>query len=166
MACVSLLICSKGSAQVVDIGLLSSPKSVGFSFRHLSRNQNLSVVRLSADILDVLSHKHDNAGIKCDYAMLMPLTAGRIGEDTQFSVMAGPGASVGYVADHGTSKGHMCGLMGAVCIDFAFKVPVHISLSANAILGCHITKDGKTLEFYKNCIYRSWIPEITIYYRF
>ena len=76
MVCVCLLICSTGSAQVVDIGLLSSPKSVGFSFRHLSRNQNLSVVRLSADILDVLSHKHDNAGIKCDYAMLMPLTAG------------------------------------------------------------------------------------------
>lgn len=150
----------------MDFGVLSSPKNVGFSLRHTSRKQNLSVINLSADILDVIGHKHDNAGIKCDYALLLPLTDGNIGEETSFSVMAGPGATIGYVADHGTSKGHMCGLLGSICIDFAFKVPVHISLSVNTTLGCHITKEGKTLEFYKNGIYRSWIPEITIYYRF
>lgn len=164
-----MLAIHNGKAQGIEAGLLSSPRSAGVHVSFAQRGDSQSVLRVYADIYDILDGGQRNPGVKADYHIMFILKAFKVNEDATFSLMAGPGAALGYTRDKNSKQGLMAGISGMFSAGFSFKIPVTVSLGLSGIVGCMITRNSKldqTLKLYRSGLTRCLAPELTISYRF
>lgn len=130
--------------------------------------ENISLLRVYADLYKVLDGHCTSPGYKADYHILFPLFDRKCKEDISYRITAGPGAAAGYARDTGKSCGIVAGVSAMASMDFSLR-SFSVSLGFSAVLGCHLgfaTRHENTLEWYKNGLTKAWIPEITIKYRF
>lgn len=162
-----LLISEEGRAQTFECGLISSAAQAGVRFRFMS-GRNDSELRLCADLYHVIDGKNNCPGGLASYFIRFNAAEWKINEEVRVQFNAGPGASAGYVMDNSDRRGVVAGMSGMASFDFRFNSGLSVSAGFSAVLGCHTgKKDGNTtLIFYHNGIYRAWIPEISINYRF
>lgn len=153
------------SAQNAELGVVSSPAKAGISARFTGDSGNISEVRLYAEVCDIIRGKYSWPGIRADWHLLFPVATFSGSSTTEISFNAGPGVTAGYVRDRKEEAGVIAGLSGMASLDFRFNVPVTLSLSLSAVCGFHL-KSGTTMRFYRNGIYRAWIPALTIKYNF
>ncbi|MGM9738505.1 MAG: hypothetical protein ACI3ZT_08870 [Candidatus Cryptobacteroides sp.] len=151
-----------------EVGIVSSPRSAGIAVQMESRYENISVLRIYADLYKVLDGHYSSPGYKADYHILFPLFDRKCKDDISYRITAGPGAAAGYARDAGKSCGVVAGVSAMASMDFSLR-SFSVSLGFSAVLGCHLgfaTRHENTLEWYKNGLTKAWIPEITIKYRF
>lgn len=167
---VAFFILCQGTSygQKVEVGLLSSPRSVGIAIDVGSRSSNTSLVRLYTDLYAVISGKYQTPGVKADYHITFQLAEKTFSDGTRARVIVGPGVCTGYARDVGKERGLVVGLSAISYIDLIFK-PLSISAGLSGALGCHINVEsayGGTLSLYQNGLTKFWMPEISIKYRF
>lgn len=130
--------------------------------------QTTSRVFICADLYNVLDGTYTSPGYRAGYYMSFPLITKELSDDCHFAFEAGPGMTAGLVRDAKKDRGVMAGLSGIAAIDLIFK-KITITCSAMAILGFHLDYENSetgTLELYLNGLKQSWMPEISIKYRF
>ena len=91
------ILCQSTSyGQKVEVGLLSSPRSVGIAIDVGSRSSNTSLVRLYTDLYEVISGKYQTPGVKADYHITFQLAEKTFSDGTRARVIVGPGVCTGY----------------------------------------------------------------------
>lgn len=165
-----LPIYAAGSGPDVEVGVISSPRSAGAGVSFAPRGNSRSVLRLYADVLDMLGGKHKSPGVKTDYHMMFSHAPIKVNDDTDLILSIGPGVALGYVSDtdfkHEFAAGVSC--MASAALRFR-RVPLTVSVDFSAMAGFRATQKNQfdqTLTLYKNGLRRCWIPELTIAYRF
>jgi hypothetical protein len=164
-----ILLCPlKLHGQRVEAGVISSVRSAGICVDIIGRQDNISSVRVYADLYKVLNGRYYAPGLKVDYHLLFDLLEHDFQSGATMSLRAGPGAITGIVRDTGKERGVLAGLSGMACAQFGFG-RFGISLGFSAVLGYHIHTENRyenTLKFYSNGISRACIPELCIKYGF
>ena len=158
----------RAAAQKAELGIMSSPRSAGIALLLSGKGGSRSLIRTYVDLYKVIDGTCKSPGYKIDYHILYPLFDRSCPDGLSFHLSAGPGVTAGYVRDRGKEIGAAAGLSGVVSIAIVFR-SVTVSAGFSAALGCHMNFSNiheNTLEFYKNGVYQSYIPEITIRYRF
>ncbi|MGM9742305.1 MAG: hypothetical protein ACI3ZC_04535 [Candidatus Cryptobacteroides sp.] len=163
-----LLAPLRATGQKAELGVISSPRSAGIALLLSGKGENRSLIRTYVDLYKVIDGTCETPGYKVDYHMLYRVCDRKFSDDFSLNLSAGPGAAAGYVHDKGKNRGLGLGLSGAFIMALEFR-SVTLAAGISAILGCHVSSSrlhDKTLDFYKNGVYQSYIPEITISYRF
>ena len=82
---------------------------------------------------------------------------------------AGPGVTAGYARDRGASGyGLVAGICGSIGVEFAFRVPVSISVSLMPALATHVRSENGTMKMYLyvNGLVQGLSPRLGIRWRF
>lgn len=160
-------------------GLFSSPSGFGARI-YIPQTESNGFRRftLYADCFGLFSGSTRSPGIKADYSnnrYLATMSAG----NTSIRAFAGPGFSLGYVADyekgflssHKISKNKgfeaaLCGT-GGIIADFPGNLSIAVDLTVEA--GIHIRKDEEknsaNLSLYKNGLIGSLYPQLTVIWK-
>lgn len=155
-----------------EIGAVYSAKQAGITYvKTGGEREPWSVLRLTADIWDVVKGESDLPGVKMMYDICYPVKSWTsLNTGTRLDIVAGPGISAGLVRDHEAEKYHaIFGLSGMIGIfhHFAGNVAIGIDLSGEVAISARGRKFESTkLSFYKHGIMQFPIPELLITYRF
>ena len=163
-----LLAPLRATGQRAELGIISSPRSAGIALLLSGKSGNRSLIRTYVDLYKVMDGTCEVPGYKVDYHILYQVYDRSFSDDFALILSAGPGAVAGYVRDKGKERGLGLGLSGAFIMSMEFR-SVKLSAGISAVLGCHVSSSrlhDRTLDFYQNGVYQSYIPEITISYSF
>lgn len=175
-AVIVLAACSRSlAASPSRIGLYNSLKGYGFQvhFQNNSNRQSFSTLTLYADLLDIYFSSGSTVGIKAVYQgkHIMHYIAG---ENFKYNFYLGAGVQGGYCGDTffqyfkqpGVEFG--ASLCAGWLMEFTGRIDLELSFSLEA--GLHLRNEetyGTTaMSFYINGVTRSFLPDLTIYYRF
>ncbi|GEM_PF-1248058 len=169
VATVFVCICIENRAQSTELGVLSSPKSVGIEALFSSSVGNKSLLRLYTDLTGVIEGDNKRPGYAADWHILLPIHQWTTSYGGTLSMYGGPGIAAGGILDPKDGDCLTGGLSGIVRLECTFRLPITIGIGYSAILACKIYKsrdNDVTLSLYTNGLKRIWMPEISIKYRF
>lgn len=140
----------------------------GIVYRHDLRGDVFYEVALEVDYSHSVMVSRTLPGVWARYGYNV-VFAEKTYSDGTLRCYAGPGVALGYITDtFNSQRGLAGGLTGTVGLEYAFKVPVILSVSITPCLGFHYCrKDGAGhLDFYRGGITYSFLPNIGIKYSF
>ena len=157
----------EAGAQPRSIGGIFSFNGIGVSYQHNAVESSFFEVSVSADFCDVLDGQSPYPGIKAGFSYNFIFWGHEFGSG-YLSSLAGIGFVAGYVRQTGQGFGPMAGLTGKVGVEYAFHVPVILSLDFTPVLGMHMdgTDKDSSLRMYLDGLSRSFYPRIGIRYCF
>lgn len=156
------------NAQIQSIGTAYSYNGVGILYE-LNRNDDCFMeINLQAELGEVLMDRTDIPGISASFTRNYILRTWKSDEGNNIRLYAGIGAIAGYANDFKRKAGPFFGIKGKAGIDCHFPRRVRISLALSPIIGCHLTYGTKyqKMEYYRNGLLNSFMPEIGICYMF
>lgn len=166
---ISMVACAQGTRS--EIGAVYSFKEVGLSYVCGNADGNpWQMFRLVADLSDIVKGETDVPGVRLVYNIGYPVKTWRSINNTVLDLIAGPGAVIGLVNDHGAEHfSAIAGISGMIGMYFHFTSLFVIGIGFNAELG--ICMSGKNtqntdISYWKNGIRQAIMPEISIGYRF
>lgn len=174
----TLAFCMHADAQNIGIGLFNSPKGFGISLEQEGRKSPdfFNSYTLFADIYGTCTSRTPHPGIKFNASRLYYLDA-ITGSEATFIFYVGPGISAGYVHDFekdyltdfykalSKNAGAVLALSGTGGCRFSFNKAIMLDLSFTIEAGMHLRREnGSTkLSLYKNGIFQTIYPQLTIY---
>lgn len=166
---VSMVACAQGTRS--EIGAVYSPKEVGLSYTYAAPDGNpWQMFRLVADLSDVVRGESATPGVRLVYNMGYPVRSWRSFGGTFLDLVAGPGAVIGLVKDHGTDHfSAVAGLSGMIGLYHHFTSRFVLGIGFNAELGiCMSGKNTQNTEisYWTNGVRQAIMPELSISYRF
>lgn len=152
-------------------GAIYSPKEIGLTYTSSSLDGSpWHMARIVADMLDVVRGKTGTPGVRGVYSIAYPMKTWKSLNGNQIDLVAGPGAVLGLVKDHGASHfSALAGLEGMAGIYYHLNSGFVLGIGLSGELGlCLSAKDthDTRLSYWKHGIYQAFIPEISIAYRF
>ena len=155
----------------------SQPKSIGASFtfsniglvyEHQCAPDAFLGISLRAETAEMFSGRKSHPGISATATWNIIVKEWKSSEDNKVSIFAGPGAVLGWMADHNEFEGLLLGLRGTIGGECTFDRNIAISVSLAPVLGAHIVNrlNNSTMKLYRNGLYYSLIPEISLKYSF
>ena len=164
-----ICLCLPAKAGKLTAGTVHSPKGFGVCFDYVCSPKLYNAYSLVADLYGVLDGTEQMPGIKAGFSHCTRL-AGWTKEKGEINLFAGPGAGFGYVRDYdsGGRFGICTTLAGTFCARYAFERGITVDMGVILELGIFSSrKDGHVqTTFYKNGVFRSYIPQIKIIYCF
>lgn len=168
------------SAVVLCTSLLSAysqPRSIGASFSF----NNIAIVyehqcapdatlglSLNAETTEMFAGRKEYPGVSAAVMWNITLKEWESSEGNTVRLFAGPGAVAGYTSDNQDYEGFLLGLRGTIGGECLFDRNIAISVCLAPVLGAHIVNrlNYSTMKLYKNGLYYSLIPEISLKYTF
>lgn len=156
-------------AAAPSAGLFNSYKGFGLSFMREGKDRQDYSFTLIADIYGLPSGTVEKPGIKGNFSRIYMMDLIPAGF-ADVRIYAGPGISVGYVHDRGKGNpGFVGALSGTAGLHADFGRNISLQFGFTAEFGLHYRTDErfdiKDLSFYKNGIFESLYPELTIYFK-
>ena len=150
------------------LGTTHSPKGFGVYADFLWPGRGFNSFGVSADIYGISSLKASVPGVRFSFLHNVVLKQGSLGDgDASYSIFAGPGLMAGYLLDRDMREGIAAGLTGAGGVRFDFPSSFAVSIFLQGDLALHMKiKPKTTLAMYQNGLYQSWMPILSISYRF
>ena len=153
---------SAGAAFAVNEFSLEFGKKVSENLR--------CIVNANLDMNGVISGKYDYPGISFDFIGQFVFASKKYGNGEVITGYAGPGVTVGYVRGNDGLYGLMAGVCGEIGMEYAFNVPVSLSLFLAPVLGVTVCRPEDSINFrmglYEYGLIASLMPRIGIKYRF
>lgn len=177
---ILLLACPILHGQDFSAGVFNSVKGIGLSAEFLHSNR-LDMIETYADLYGVIGGRCDTPGVKLCYTHARILKQ-IVGDSTSYLIYLGPGFSTGYIQDFEAgmfeksfrtfvrNKGICAALTakGGVRMDFNRRLSLNAGIRIEA--GVHVRPDEQrrayALSLYENGIYQTYVPELSILYRF
>lgn len=158
----------KAFAGGLSAGIFNSYKGFGISIDYAATQDIYNSYNLYADVYGMYNGKSRNAGIKLAYLHYNKL-ATIDAKYARYDLYLGPGASTGYVLDHGADKR---GIMLTANLGLAFRACFKMNLDLEAGMCAELgfisgESEGKTrIKMYQNGLMQALIPTLKIMYNF
>lgn len=141
---------------------------IGLSCRLKGPEKTFHELLLDADLCGVLQGDSRSPGVRFSYVRGFSFA---VSEHDDFTLRwhAGPGVTAGYARDRGASEyGLIAGICGSIGVEFAFRVPVSISVSLMPALATHVRSENGTMKMYLyvNGLVQGLSPRLGIRWRF
>lgn len=153
-----------------EVGGLFSPKHSGLTVVIPYNEDTAGEIRLVADLEGIVTARENVPGIRFSYLQDNILKHWDASENLDVRLVFSPGISLGVLSDRHTKMGLLAAMTGEVGFDFAFREsPIVIAARFGADIGCHMTEfsnSGCKMNFYRNGLYRTFYPELSVRYRF
>lgn len=162
--------CLSFDVERTSAGVLNSYKGFGFYAKVPSDAFSWHSFQLYADIYGMPSGLISSPGVLFNYSKNQILHTDA--NDGFYRIIhAGPGIAIGYANDSGKNRpGVIAGLSGNAGCLWMFDSGFGIDVSLSLIAGLHVRKDkslsNNILTFYNNGLYESWLPLVSIFYKF
>lgn len=156
-------------AQPKALGMSFSFNNIGISYEHFGNDGNFAEFSLNAKFSEMFLGRQESHGGDASFTWNVKIGEIITSEGNPLVFFAGPGAVAGWGADFKSIPGIYLGIKGRVGAECSFsRRRVTISAYAAPVLGAHISESegGIKMDYYKNGLLYSWIPEIGIKYRF
>lgn len=159
---------SNASAGGLSAGIFNSYKGFGISIDYAATEEIYNSYNLYADVYGMYDGTSRSPGVKLAYLHYNKL-ATIDSRHARYDLYLGPGASTGYVLDHGADKR---GIMLTADLGLAFrayfKMNVDLEFGMFTELGFISGEaNGKTqIRIYRNGLMHALIPTLKIMYRF
>ena len=175
IACIffllALLCCSVHSRERnMSAGATFAGNEFSLEFGKKVSDNLRCVVNANLDMNGVFSGKYDSPGISFDFIGQFVFASKKYGNGEVITGYAGPGVTAGYVRGNDGLYGLMAGVCGEIGMEYAFNVPVSLSLSLAPVLGVTVCRPEDSINFrmglYEYGLIASLMPRIGIKYRF
>ena len=156
-------------AQPKALGMSFSFNNIGISYEHYGSEGCFAEFALNAKFSEMFLGRQDTHGGDASFTWNIKLWESVSSEGNPVTFFAGPGAVIGWGADFRKIQGIYMGIKGRVGAECSFcRRRVTISAYAAPVLGSHIrNEEGNVkMDYYRNGLVYSLIPEIGIKYRF
>ena len=152
-----------------SVGLISSPKGFGPSVEFNAGKFLVCNAYIVVDTYDMIFKEASKPGVRTSFCFNANLQQWEM-PFCDIELFAGPGIYAGYGFDSNRSKGFYCALSADGGVRFKLMPDITVILSIEIGCGLHLSKDNSQqfnkLHMYKYGIYNSWIPQVSILYRF
>lgn len=149
------------------VGAVFSPQRSGIEYGDSFNDAAFWNIGLGVEYGNAVFWRDRTPGVSVvfQYNYVLKTWSSSSGSGTFF---AGPGLKLGYMSDKNVDPGIVAGVAGIIGMDFAFRIPVTLSLSIKPVLGLHldIAGDNTSLRFYRNGLITEFCPEIGVKYHF
>mgnify|MGYP006988839342 CR=1 FL=1 len=169
---LALMACQAVAAQTFSAGTFHSFKGIGVSFLNsVTDPREFNTYTLFADLSDTFSGKEGSAGVKFNFShnIIIHEFAPADGQE-QLSLFIGAGGSGGYVNDYGREGyGLMAALSGSFGLRASFPekhLSVNFGITVEAGPYLQTGAEGTRFSFYRNGIYQTPYPHVTLSYDF
>lgn len=157
------------NAQPKAFGMSFSFNNIGITYEHFGSEGNFTEFALNAKFSEMFLGRQKSHGGDASFTWNMKIGEFISSEGNPVTFFAGPGAVAGWGADFKKIPGIYVGIKGRIGAECSFsRRRVTISAYAAPVLGAHITEsdDSIKMDYYRNGLIYSLIPEIGIKYRF
>ncbi len=168
---LALALCQTAGGQVRSLGTWHSRKGAGLTMQVPARHPGESnTFTVYAELGDIYAGHLETPGGKFVFSHNISILSFEGVQEGDISLFAGAGASAGWVKDYGREGfGMMAAVNGSFGASAAFTANrIHVSAGVTIEAGPWLQKTGDnySVSLYRNGIYRSFYPYISISYLF
>lgn len=177
---LGVAFCTPSYGQDSSFGLFNSPKGFGLAFQKETQ-PGFDILELYADTYGVFSGRCQDPGLKISYTHAYVLGE-FAGDEYLCSFYVGPGCGMGYIRDFESgifmkdvlplsrNKGIAAALSVKSGFVFQFQRRIDLDLGFKFEGGIHVRPEergrGLALSLYENGVYQTFLPELSILFRF
>ena len=161
--------------RIARVGVVNSLKDLGIAIQTVeSGSSGFNTYSLLLNLDGVITGDYPMPGAKMHWSH-QEIVASRDFEDFRTFLYFGGGACAGFLRDTATKMHSNPGLMLSMTADagvmLRYKGSIDIALEWSAEMGLHLRRDETYLDkmglsWYANGILHSWMPYLTVYYKF
>lgn len=157
----------RSAAQPRSVGGLFSFSGIDVSYQHQASDSTFFEISAGIDLCGVLDGSAMYPGAKAGFSYNFVFWDHEF-ESGLLSTYAGIGFAAGYVRQTNGIKGPMAALLGKIGLEYAFRVPVILSVDFSPLLGMQIdgTATGASLRMYIDGLSKAFYPKLGIRYCF
>ena len=157
-----------GYAQPKALGGTFSLSGLGIMYEHTLNDECFVDIDLRAEMGEVFMNKTDIPGVSASFSCNFIIRKWTSRYGTEIKAIAGPGIALGMAHDLGKDLGCFIGLKGRAGIECCFDRNIAVSVCVNPTLGSHlsISDNAVKMEYYRNGLINTILPEIGIKYMF
>lgn len=162
------LVLSSAAAQTKSIGTTWSFSGIGLTYCHEADNRSFFDIQGKIELGELFMNRTDVPGVSLAFTRNYILKEWESEEGDKVYLISGPGVSAGWSRDYMKGHGVHLGLKGCFGIECRYSRNLKLSLYVSPVLGVHATNENNymKLEYYRNGLLGTIIPEIGIKYSF
>jgi hypothetical protein len=147
----------------VALGVVQSPKGVGFCADFYRDATSFRSLALTADLIDILDGSASTPGVKMTYYLNMVL---KDWSEGKYAFYAGPGLMAGYVRDLSNHLGFAGGVSGDIGFRALCLKGITVSVEFQVDFALQFKSRYTDMSLYRAGYSHSYLPYLRIQYSF
>ena len=164
----AFLCCMESHAQSKAVTSSWSYNGIGIGYEQKIDEKKFIQVDLRSELAELFYTRNAPIGASASFTLNMIFAQHPSRHGNKIIYFAGPGATIGWSKDTGSTSGFFFGLKGRIGVQCVFERGLALSVSAAPVLGMHESamKNSTNMRLYRNGLIYGMFPEVGIKYLF